>query len=75
MTENNILMDIHGKVSAIDERTELHTRQIGVIFSMMNDKGCACGKRNAEAIKWLWTVVCIGCTAIMGIIGYFHLSE
>ena len=72
MTEEEILREMHGTIQRIDERTEMHTRQIGTIFSMMNDGGCSQGKQNATAIRWLWAVVCIGGVAIMGVIRFFH---
>jgi len=74
MVEKDILMEIYSKVERIDERTELHGRQIGTIFSMLNSGGCATGKQNATTIKWIWTVVCLGGVCIMGVIGFFHLS-
>jgi ribosomal protein S7 len=74
MTEEEILRDMHGAIQRIDERTEMHTRQIGTIFSMMNSTGCSAGRSNQVAIRWLWTIGSLVTMAIFGVIFYFHVG-
>jgi hypothetical protein len=74
MTEKELLRDLHGMVERIDERTEMHSRQIGTIFSMMNGGGCASGRQNATAIRWLWTIGSLVTVAVFAVIAFFHVG-
>jgi len=73
MKEHELLRDMHGLIQRLDERSETHTKQLGTIFSMLNNGGCGTGKQNAICIRWVWTVGGLVTTAVFGVIFYFHL--
>ena len=59
----------------IDERTADHTKQLDNINKIMNNGGCAKGKRNANDIRWIWTIGTIVATGVFGAMAYLHLGD
>jgi len=75
MTEKDILRDMHGDIKAMAVDVKNHGKQLDTVFELMNGGGCATGRANAVAIKWLYAVGGIVTTGIMGVIAFFHLGK
>lgn len=73
-----MLMEMHGKINALDERSIGQAKQISAIFDKLNklpEPGeCIQGERNANAIKALAWVGSLVTTAFLALIAYFHLG-
>jgi len=56
----------------IDERTHETTKQLDTIHTMMNNGGCARGKKTAESLKWLYICGGIVSSGFAIAIGYLY---
>jgi len=79
MSHTELVINIFGRLEAIDERTKTQASQIDTIFRKLNrltEPGdCMQGERNSAAIRALTWVGGLITTAVFSVITYFHIVK